>query len=311
MSKKIKYILGLIFVISILYNIKIYNFNYKDLFLKQYYIKYSVFFAIVIFALFLTSIRFLLILKKINIKINYFDSFKLSINQFYFNTLLFSGAGEIDKYFQRKIIKIRSDQMLASILMERLFGALSSVLLLLLSISFLLFLQKKLIIIIAILLLLMLFFFFRSYFFSFLLRIPYLSYFNNITLSFFKKKKLLFSIFILSLLIQLFSIIMYYYIFNFYFETSLVFLLIAVPIFNFISLLPITVAGIGVRDFFFGTIFFYFGTNYINVIPATLLIGLFILKTALLLFIIKNLLSYLKFFFLRKDVAKIDVKKIQ
>ena len=311
MSKKIKYIIGLIFVISILYNIKIYNFSYKDLFLKQYYIKYSVFFAIVIFALFLTSIRFLLILKKINIKINCFDSFKLSINQFYFNTLLFSGAGEIDKYFQKKIIKIRSDQMLASILMERLFGALSSVLLLLLSIFFLLFLQKKLIIIIAILLLLMLFFFFRSYFFSFLLRIPYLSYFNNIILFFFKKKKLLFSIFILSLLIQLFSIIMYYYIFNFYFETSLVFLLIAVPIFNFISLLPITVAGIGVRDFFFGTIFFYFGTNYINVIPATLLIGMFILKTALLLFIIKNLLSYLKFFFLRKDVDRIDIKNIQ
>jgi hypothetical protein len=106
MNKEIKYILGLIFVIAILYNIKIYDIQYKDLFFKEYYNKYFVFLVLIFFSIFLTSVRFLLILKKMKIKINIIDSFKLSLNQFSFNTLLFSGAGEIDKFFQKKFLFI-------------------------------------------------------------------------------------------------------------------------------------------------------------------------------------------------------------
>ena len=130
MNKKIKYILGLIFVIAILYNIKIYDIQYKDLFFKEYYNKYFVFFVLIFFSIFLTSVRFLLILKKMKIKINIIDSFKLSLNQFSFNTLLFSGAGEIDKFFQKKYIKIRSDQMLVSLVVERLSAACGAILIL-------------------------------------------------------------------------------------------------------------------------------------------------------------------------------------
>jgi len=311
MNKKIKYILGLIFVIAILYNIKIYDIQYKDLFFKEYYNKYFVFLVLIFFSIFLTSVRFLLILKKMKIKINIIDSFKLSLNQFTFNTLLFSGAGEIDKFFQKKFIKIRSDQMLASLLVERLFGAFAAILLLVLSIFILLFLKQKIIFFIILLLFLMLIFFFRLYFLMFLLRVPYLPYFNNIFKSFFKNKEFHLSIFFLSLFVQFLSILLYYYIFNFYLETSLIFLVVTVPIFNFLSLLPITVAGIGIRDFFFSFAFFYFEISYVNVIPATLLIGMFILKTALIILIFKYVLIYLKFFFLRKDVDSIDVKKIQ
>jgi hypothetical protein len=311
MNKKIKYIVGLIFIIGILYNIKIYNLQYKDLFFKEYNNKYFIFLVLIFFSIFLTSVRFLLILKKMKIKINIIDSFKLSLNQFSFNTLLFSGAGEIDKYFQKKFIKIRSDQMLVSLLVERLFGAFAAMLLLVSSIFVLLFLKKKIIFFTILLLFLMLIFFFSSFFLMHLLRLPYLAYFHNVIKFFFKNKKLHLSIFILSLFVQFLSILVYYYIFNFYLETTLIFLFITVPIFNFLSLLPITVAGIGIRDFFFSFIFFYFGISNVNVIPATLLIGMFILKTALIILIFKYVLIYLKLFFLRKDVDSIDVKKIQ
>jgi hypothetical protein len=311
MNKKIKYIVGLIFIIGLLYNIKIYNLQYKDLFFKEYNNKYFIFLVIIFFSIFLTSVRFLLILKKMKIKINIIDSFKLSLNQFSFNTLLFSGAGEIDKYFQKKFIKIRSDQMLVSLLVERLFGAFAAMLLLVSSIFVLLFLEQKIIFFTILLLFLMLIFFFSSFFLMHLLRLPYLAYFNNVIKFFFKNKKFHLSIFILSLFVQFLSILVYYYIFNFYLETTLIFLFITVPIFNFLSLLPITIAGIGIRDFFFSFIFFYFGISNVNVIPATLLIGMFILKTALIILIFKYVLIYLKLFFLRKDVDSIDVKKIQ
>jgi hypothetical protein len=311
MNKKIKYMVGLIFVIGILYNIKTYNLQYKDLFFKEYNNKYFIFLVLIFFSIFLTSVRFLLILKKMKIKINIFDSFKLSLNQFSFNTLLFSGAGEIDKYFQKKFIKIRSDQMLVSLLVERVFGAFAAMLLLVSSIFVLLFLKQKIIFFTILLLFLMLTFFFSSFFLMYLMRLPYLAYFNNVINFFFKSKKFHLSIFILSLFVQFLSILVYYYIFNFYLETTLIFLFITVPIFNFLSLLPITVAGIGIRDFFFSFIFFYFGISNVNVIPATLLIGMFILKTALIILIFKYVLIYLKLFFLRKDVDSIDVKKIQ
>lgn len=189
MNNKFKYIIGLLFIITVFYNNKFKDLNFVDFFLKEYNIKYLLFLFFFIFSIFFSSLRFLLILKKQKIYISLINSFKLSLNQFAFNTILFSGVGEVIKYLQNKSIKVNSDKMILSIAMERFFGFVASIFLIIMSFFFLIYFTKNIMLMLIYLLIFIIIFLYKNKIYKTIWYIPYVGYFNFTINQFFKKKK--------------------------------------------------------------------------------------------------------------------------
>ena len=230
-------------------------FNTINLDFRSFYEKISKEHIIILFiffslSYFFSSLRFKIILLLFNVKITFVRSLKLSIYQNFFNSLSISGSGEIIKFIKKDKIKVIP--MAISIALEKIIGLFSTFILIFFSILYFGIknfdvgnLQYYLFIFIIIIGLLI---YLAKYKDILLNRVPYFNYILSIK-SKFKYKFLIYST-LIGVILQILSILLYVFLFklNDVINLNITFLIITIPLINFLSSLPLSISGIGVRD---------------------------------------------------------------
>ena len=260
---------------SLINEIKKFNINFLNIFGLV---------LLVLFGIYLTTIRYFYITKLLKIKISFFKLLIINLSQFSLNNLSFSGVGEIYKYLKLERKKLRL-KLVFSILVERYLTILVLTLVVVFFILSTLF--ENLFLICTFTIALIIFFLNLEKFIpNIFKKFPYVDYYNvyygEVIKLFSVKKKEQIYLLINSALIQFVSIIFYFYLFNFIgnIQVDLYVLIFVIPIINFFNALPISIAGIGVRD-----IAFIFVTSYIlendillfESLTSTGLIGIFLI----------------------------------
>jgi len=285
-------------------------FNIINLDFRTFYEKISREHIIILFTFFslsyfFSSLRFKVILLLFNVKITFVKSLKLSIYQNFFNSLSISGSGEIIKFIKKDKIKVVP--MAISIALEKIIGLASSVILLFFSIFYILVKNYNLENLHYFITSGTLLFGFVIYLFRYrnilINRVPYLNYILSLNLKF-KYRFLIFAITI-GITLQILSVFLYISLFslNNVFNINITFLIIVIPLINFLSSLPLSISGIGIRDGS-GILFF----SLINLSPSisfltTYVIGIFAIIFSILAFLSLFLFNILFNYFTMNTTA--------
>lgn len=246
----------------------------------------------IIIGIYLITIRFFYITKLFKIKIGFYDLLIINFTQFSLNTLSFTGVGEFYKYLKLEKKKFRV-KLVFSILIERYL----TILVLTSVIVFLIFntlIENLFLVFILMIVLILVFINLEKFIPNVFKKFPYVDYYNiyygEMIKLFTERKKEQILLFINTILIQFVSIIFYFYIFNFIanIQIDLYILIFVVPILNFFNALPISIAGIGIRDTTFVLITSYVLEKEILLfksLTSTGLIGIFLIIFSIICFI--------------------------
>lgn len=249
-------VLAIILIYFLIYKFNLLNFSYLSF--NNFYFKS---FLIVFFVIFFSSLRFLLIAKKFDLKLNYLKALKVtSLSGLFFFILPGSIGAEVSRYFLLRKDDISKSSIVAVILIDRLFALFSQVLIVATILLSLLYHKGYFfpLYLILIAFLCFLIIFFRSFKLpDFLLRkLKKLNLYNvasKIKKYFSDNLTHLFCIFFFSISINFFLVMCIYLIINEQFLSYFNFFKIALITIssNIISVIPVTPGGAGTSEYFF------------------------------------------------------------
>jgi uncharacterized membrane protein YbhN (UPF0104 family) len=220
--------------------IKIFNYDF-----------YILIFSLLFMSQIILSLRWFILVKSFNIKINFLQSLNFSFKFTSFANISFSGGSEIFRLLNLKTSNLKFSQMSILILTEKFLSAISLLTILMIGIV-LNFGEETYYFFFLFLFICFIWF----YFFFKLTHFPYINYLNYEFYLFkknvFRKLYYFFGAIILSIISQLLSIYLYYLFFMKFGEVDIKHLLFVIPITNFlISMSFFTFNGIGVREILF------------------------------------------------------------
>ncbi len=222
-----------------------------------------------LFAQFISSIRWKLVIKSFGKDEDFLFLFKLYLMGMFANLFLPSiiGGDTIKGYILSKRIGIR--QSISSIFLERYNGLVALLLLSLFSV--LLFFNLFGLRIVLAVISINIFAFISVYMLKFIKHEKVLLFYNDIAL--FHKSREFYIVSILSLLIQIINILIYAYVgYLVNLNINIAYYFAFIPIITLISFLPISFNGIGVREFSFAYLFKYAGIMPAQAVSLSLIV---------------------------------------
>ena len=278
--------------------------------LSKVEIGFFVFILLLIFvSIFFNFLRFRYVFSKpFRKKLNNLEYFEIFITSISLSQMPIPGAQEVYKFFGLSKIFSNKEAVLSMVIIERFVGLVSNILLtiflILLLINFIIYDKSYYFVYIVFVLLILAFFIFLILnISSFINRLPYISYLFQFFKFFYKNSRLyLMGIFLYSVFIQLLSIIISLFTISLFLEVNIqnIFYIIGfLQISNLVLAIPISLFGIGLRDWIYLTLF-----SYVINFPKEIIGSVSILINIGVLFSISFLLVLSYFIFFLKKLKK-------